>query len=458
MNEYDNGSFWFDSLPQRDWEKPPLVDLPEAVDVAVIGGGFTGLWSAYYLAQLDPTRKVAVFEADVCGFGASGRNGGWCMGAAQGVRGLLADPARRSRGVALQRALFATLDEIVAVIGRESIDCHYHQGGTLQVARTGFAVAAAQRYLDDLHRWGFSEADYRWLEPVEAQVRINCTSNLGALYSAHTAAIHPARLVRGLKAAVERAGVLVLERTPVHEYVSGELATTRGRVRAGVILRCTEGYTDSLAGQRRQLAQVYSTVIATEPLPASMWDDIGLPDRETFGDSRRMTVYGQRTQDDRLVFGARASYRFGGRRLRRLPADHVDIAHTVAALRELLPITARAGITHGWGGFMGISRSLRPCVSYDARAGIGWAGGYLGEGVGAANLAARILVDLVLQRATALTELAWVEDLPPRWEPEPWRWLGIRGLGFVGRRADAAEHASGRPSRLFGPLFDRFFG
>ncbi|MDH3643520.1 MAG: FAD-binding oxidoreductase [Gammaproteobacteria bacterium] len=457
MNEYDNGSFWFDSLPDADWRAPPVNDLPESVDIAIIGGGFTGLWSAYYLARLDPSLSVAVFEADVCGFGASGRNGGWCMGAAFGVHEMLAIDEQRERGLALQRALFDTLAEIRAVTERENIDCHFQQGGTLTVASTEFAARRGRRRVDGLHDCGFGDADYQWLEAEQARRMLNCESNYGAVFSAHTAAIHPARLVRSLKEVVERAGVCVLERTPVREYVRGELVTTRGPVRVRLILRCTEGYSDSIAGQRRQLAQLYSSVIATEPLPAAMWDEIGLSNRETFGDTRRVTIYGQRTFDDRLVFGARAFYYFAGRRLRRLPTRHRSVADTVAALHQLLPITRDIGVTHRWGGLMGVPRHLRPCVVFDRDKQAGWAGGYTGEGVGASNLAARILVDLALERRTELTELAWVNDVPPRWEPEPLRWLALRGLEFVGHRADAEELASGQRSRVYGQLFDRFF-
>ncbi|MEQ8861468.1 MAG: FAD-dependent oxidoreductase [Pseudomonadales bacterium] len=450
---YHNGSLWFDGLDAIP--QPLPAELPERVDVAIVGGGYTGLWTAYYLKRAEPTLDVAVFESDVAGFGASGRNGGWCIGAAWGTERLLADPATRSRGLALMRSLFDTVDEVGRVCQAENIDCHYVRGGTLRVATAAFQADRQRRELERLQALGFGDADFRWLDADAARGRINLSSNHGALHFAHCAAIQPARLVRGLADTVRGLGVRVLEATPVTRIEPGHLETLRGRVRAGRILRATEAYTASLRGERRTLLPVYSMMVATAPLPDSAWDDIGLAGRETFGDDRRLVIYGQRTLDNRLALGGRAGYRFGSERRRTVSADDGAVQRVATLLRELLPQLADHPITHGWGGVLGVPRHWRPCVTFDPRSGLGWAGGYVGEGVAASNLAARTLTDLVLERTSALTDLPWVDDVPRRWEPEPLRWLGAKAIQAIGQRADREELEHDRPSRFWGGLFEK---
>ncbi len=451
-----NGSLWFDGLDEAP--RPRIEPLPDRVDVAVVGGGYTGLWTAYYLKRAEPSLTLAVFEAEVAGFGASGRNGGWCIGDARGLERLLEDPDTRSRGLALKRALFGAVSEVARVCQAENIDCHYARGGTLRVATAAFHAERHQRELEFLLGLGFTDADYRWLPPEESRARLGITPNHGALYFAHCAAIQPALLARGLAGAVRAAGVRLLEGTPVRRIEPGRLFTSRGTVRANCILRATEGYTASLQGQARAMLPVCSMMVATAPLPDAVWQQIGLAERETFGDDRRMVIYGQRTLDGRLAFGGRAGYGFASRRLRTISPDDPDLRRVGQTLLRLFPALRDWPLSHGWGGVLGIPRHWRPCVTYDRRRGLGWAGGYVGEGVAASNLAARTLTDLVLGRASELTELPWVDDVPPRWEMEPLRWLGARATRLIAERADRVELERGRPSRLWGRMYSALVG
>jgi len=453
----DNGSFWSDSLD--DQQAPPTVStLPAQVDIAIIGGGFTGLWTAYYLKRANPELDIAVFEAVAVGFGASGRNGGWCMGLAFGIEAMLASERLRKPGLELLHAMHDTVDEVGRVCQAENIDCHYAKGGTLTVATRPFQVEAMRQHVSDFHALGLTEDDYRWLDAVEASQRLNCAHNHGAVYTTHCAAIHPARLVRGLADTVTRLGVAIHEATPVLEIGDRCIDTPRGRVKAQRILRATEGYTDSIPSQKRQLMPLYSMMVATEPLPSALWDEIGLKARETFGDGRRVVIYGQRTEDGRLAFGGRAGYYFGSRRIPVIDPNDPSFNRVEASLRELLPQLDGVRVTHRWGGLMGVPRHWRPSVSFDPETGFGSAGGYTGEGVAASNLAGRILADLVTRQSTPLTRLAWVNDTAPRWEPEPLRWLGAKSIEFFGERADHEELVKGRPSRFWGSLFNRFVG
>jgi glycine/D-amino acid oxidase-like deaminating enzyme len=453
----DNGSFWFDSLDEPPSALPP-ASLPEQVDVAIIGAGYTGLWTAYYLKQQRPELDIAVFEAATVGFGASGRNGGWCMGLAWGIDGLLANPATVPAGVELLSAMHDTVDEVGRVCQAENIDAHYAKGGTLTVASLPFRVADLKARVERFHALGYTDEDYAWLDQGEARERVRCSRNFGAVYTPHCAAVHPARLVRGLGDTVRRQGVRIFELCPVLDLESGQVRTPHGTVRAGVVLRATEGYTDTLASQKRQLLPLYSMMVATEPLPDSVWQEIGLERRETFGDGRRVVIYGQRTLDNRFAFGGRGGYYFGSRLKPVIEPEDPTLDQVEGNLRELFPILDGYAVTHRWGGLMGTPRHWRPSVSFDRDSGIGMAGGYVGEGVAASNLAGRILADLVVGRATDLARLAWVNDTARRWEPEPVRWLGARSIEYFGNRADQAELRTGKRSKLWGKLFDQAMG
>ena len=308
----DRVSFWFDSLdPTPEPESPS--ELPANVHIAIVGGGFTGLWTAYYLKCLQPDLDIAVFEAMTVGFGASGRNGGWCMGTAAGVPGLLADPLTRDSGIRTLQAMVTTVDEVARVCQAENIDCDYAKGGTLSVAHSPFMVEGLQSEVE-LHAAHGLEGYSHWLPAHEARQRLNSAHNHGAIYTPHCAVIHPARLVRGLGEAIRRRGVRIFESTAVLDIQGTALTTERGTVTADIVIRATEGYTDSLTSHKRRLVPIYSQIVATEPLPDDVWDEIGLHQRETFDDRRRLGTYGQRTADGRIAFGGSESYMFGSKR------------------------------------------------------------------------------------------------------------------------------------------------
>jgi len=278
---------------------------------------------------------------------------------------------------------------------------------------------------------------------------LGATRVRGATYTPDCAAIHPARLVRGLAEAAERRGVVVHERTPATAIEPGRVVTHHGILRAEHVIRATEGYTRSLAGERRRLIPVYSLIIATEPLPPEVWDQIGLRRRETFSDHRHLIIYGQRTADDRLVFGGRgAPYHFGSRIRPKYDRDDAVFRALHETLVDLFPMVRGHRVTHRWGGALGIARDWTASVGLDRATGLGWAGGYVGDGVTTTNLAGRTLADLVLGRDTDLTRLPWVGHRSRSWEPEPIRWLGINAGLHAMAWGDAEERRTGRQSLL----------
>ena len=450
-------SLWHETAGE-DWSPRSRLPGDLQADVAVVGGGFTGLWTAYYLLRDQPGLRVVVLEAQTAGFGASGRNGGWCSAL------FPAGPARVARlpgsspehARAQHRAMRSTVDEVLAVVAAEGIDAHARKGGTLSVARTPAQLRRARAQVAAARAWGRGEDDLRLLDAAEARARLAATRVLGGTYTPDCAAVHPARLVRGLARSVERLGGRVFEQTPVREIRPGRALSEHGTVSAETVVRATEGYTVSLAGMRRHLVPVYSLVVATEPLPDAAWEQIGLRERETFTEHRNLVVYGQRTADGRLVFGGRgAPYHFGSAVKPGYDRESRVFTMLRHTLVEMLPVLRGARFTHAWGGALGIPRDWVASVGLDRRTGLGWAGGYVGDGVGTTNLAGRTLRDLVLGRDTELTGLPWVGHRSRRWEPEPLRWLGVNAGLRAMTFADTEERLTRRPSavaRAMAPL------
>jgi glycine/D-amino acid oxidase-like deaminating enzyme len=258
---------------------------------------------------------------------------------------------------------------------------------------------------------------------------------------------------------VERLGVRIYEGTPALSLEPGVVRTPHGQVRAEIVIRATEGYTASLPGFKRDVAPVYSLMLATEPLPTAVWERIGLARRETFNDYRHLIIYGQRTADDRLAFGGRgAPYHYASAIRPEFDREPAVFGELRRVLIDLFPAVADYAVTHTWGGALGVARDWYASVGLDRRTGVGWAGGYVGDGVGTTNLAGRTLADLVLGRPDSdLVTLPWVDHRSPRWEPEPLRFLGVNGGLRVMSRADATERRTGRPSRR-AKAFERFTG
>lgn len=450
-------SFWFDTLGAPPPARPALVGEHEA-DVAIVGAGYTGLWTAYYLSLLDPALRIVVLEREVAGFGASGRNGGWCSALFATSAGALVREHGREAADALRLALQDAVDEVGRATAAEGIDCHYAKGGTIVLARSPAQWERLRAEVAAARTLGIGEEDLALLGADEARAEIAASHVLGATFTPHCAAIQPARLVTGLAAAVERRGVRIYEHTAVRTVERGIASCPGGRVRAGMVVVATEGYGTDLPGFARRLAPVYSLMVASEPLSAAQWDEIGLAQRATFSDERHLIVYGQRTADGRIAFGGRgAPYHFGSAVRPDFDRDARVHAGLVETVREMLPALGDVGFTHHWGGALGVPRDWHPSVGIDHAAQLAWAGGYVGDGVGCTNLAGRTLAELLLGRTSARTGLCWVNHRSPDWEPEPLRYLGMNAGLLVMSSADRAEQRSGRPARR-AAWFGRFLG
>lgn len=427
-------SLWMDGLDTHPAPCPALNGDITA-DVAIIGAGYTGLWTAYYLKTLAPALSIAIVEAQIAGYGASGRNGGWVMGAVLGedrIIGHLPEPQRRESWDLLHNIP----DEVGRVVQEQGIGCDFRKGGTLYcAARYPEQERRLRGWLTTMHsKEGLSEADARWLSAAELTQELRIPGALGAIFTPHCATIQPAKLARGLAEAVERLGVKLYEQSPVTHWQKGEIRTAQGSVTAQWVVPAIEGYANTLPPLGEYQLPVQSLLIATEPLPEDVWAGIGLSRGQSFSEFSRQVTYGQRTADNRLAFGARGGYQFGGKLRNDFTLTQAEEGLRRYLLGEIFPQLKNVNITHRWGGNLGMSRRFHPHMLLDSENRIALSGGYGGEGVGASNLGGRTLADLILGRDTVATRQPWViknktmAQSLRKWEPEPLRWLGYNAI------------------------------
>ncbi len=434
----DAPSWWWADLGGLPAPRPSLDGDREA-DVCIVGAGYTGLWTAYELLRADPSLAVVVLEREVAGFGASGRNGGWVLGEVSTGSGQRA-AAGEAAIAALERAARETVDEVGAACAREGIDCDFVKGGSLTVAQTGPQLARLR-----------VAPRGELLDVQEAAARVRVAGLRGARFAPDCARVQPAKLARGLAAAIERHGATLHEHTPALDIAPGSVRTPHGTVRARWVVRATEGYTAALPGLQRTLLPLSSSMIVTEPLDADTWAQIGWEGCETLDDAAHAYIYAQRTADGRIAIGGRGRpYRFGSGTDRGGEIPDATVRQLRARLIRLFPMLRDVRLDGAWTGVFGVARDWAAAVHCDRESGLCWAGGYAGEGVAAANLAARTLRDLILDRDTELARLPWVGHHARDWEPEPLRWLAVQTVYGAFRTADAIEDRTGKPSWLAG--------
>lgn len=454
VDESGRGLWWHGlDAPDPRPRAAPAGDTAAAV--VIVGGGFTGLWTAYYLRVVAPELSVVVVERDLVGSGASGRNGGWCSGELPNGLHLLIRRRGPEAAIAMQRAVFATVAEVGRVVAAERLDCRLRPGGSRLLARNQAQADRLARLVRHRRSLGFGPEDYLLLDQAETARQLAVPHVLGSLYTPHCAALDPARLVRGLADAAERRGAVIHERTPVLAIDRGRVRTEHGVIDGGVVVLATEAYTAGLPGFRRHVAPVHSHMIATEPLPERFWQEVGWADHATMADQRWHFAYLQRTADGRIAIGGRGiTYPFGSHvagRHDRAPAIWLRLRRSLVSL---FPQLADVAVSHRWGGPLALARDLEPAVGLDRARRLAWAGGYGGDGVALSNLAGRTLAHLIAGIETPETRLPWVGSRARSWEPEPLRWLGIRAGSALAHAVDRYEDRFDRRLPLVGGLLE----
>jgi glycine/D-amino acid oxidase-like deaminating enzyme len=452
---YGDLSFWLDSLVGSGADDlAPRSALPGdvAVDVAIVGGGLTGLWTAYYLLKRDRALRVAVIEKHIAGFGASGRNGGWCSALFPASTTALERRHGLDAALAMRRAMIDTVDEVGRVTDAEGIDCDYVKAGTIGYARSRPQLERARSEVAEAAHYGVDRVEFL----PNRTGPTGPTGILAATLDPACARLHPAKLVRGLARTVERLGGTIYERTEVLDWSAGSVLTTHGTVTAETVVIATEGYGATLPKTHRRVLPLYSLMIATELLSDDTWREIGIKHGQTFADYRHLLIYGQRTADNRFAFGGRGARYHWGSSIRseydRVPGVFEHLRKTLV---DLFPQAADAEVTHRWGGPLGVPRDWHAHASFDPVTRIASAGGYVGDGLSTTNLAGRTLADLISGRDTELTRLPWTNHRSPSWELEPLRFVGSN-LGLLAMEAADLEeritHRTSLAAKLMAPL------
>lgn len=450
MNAVEPSLVWGRPRPTATHE--PLHG-PSTADVVIIGGGFTGLWTAYHLSRGQTPRRVVVLEAEHIGFGASGRNGGWLF---PGVPGNLR-AYERSRGAgasqAMESAIVAAYRDVIAAIEENHLDVDLVKSGQLSVATNR---AQLRRLRDELAATASRCDRIVELDSDSLSERIRIDGALGATFDPLGAAVHPGKLVTGLADLVVRSGVVVHEQSRVTSVEPGRVLTARGSIDAPVIVRATESYTAAFRRHRRTWMPLISSMLLTAPLSDSAWDHIGWRSRELVGDGAHAYLYAQRTADGRIALGGRGvEYDLGSRIESMTSISNRALNRLGHALHSMFPASREVDIDASWSGTLAVPRDWCAGVGFDQDSGLGWAGGYVGHGVAASNLAGSTLADLINGETTERTELPWVEHVSRPWEPEPLRWLGVHSLYAAYRYADRREAMGAPRTPLLGRIADR---
>ena len=447
MNSYRGLSLWHDTAGEEFVARPPL-DGELEVDVAVVGAGFTGLWTAYHLLKIDSSLKIAVIESQIAGFGASGRNGGWVSTLYPVSNSRLAVEAGAGAPAAIRAALLESLDGIERFCLENAVAANFVRGGRISVARTKMQFRGLTEQVNDDRNFG---GESELLSKSEVTAKLDMAGAVGGAFDPHCARIQPTKLVRGLARVLSDAGVLIFEQTRAKSIEPRLVITDRGRVRARFVIRATEGFTPMLnrGKSKREIIPVYSLMVATEPLPSWIWEKIGLRSYETFTEARHLIVYGQRTADDRLAVGGRGAPYFYGSKIApgqdQDPRVHGGLRKLI---REWFPEVQNHVFTHAWGGPLGISRDWHPHVNFDRSTGLASAGGYVGDGVTTSYLAGATLASLILETNNEFTQLPFVNHQSRLWEREPLRWLAVNAGLRAMSVADREESITRRPSMI----------
>lgn len=423
-------SFWHETVPIAPGR--PLGEHIEA-DVAVVGGGFTGLSCALYLKRYRPELEVVVLERAVCAHGASGRNGGFAMPLIGWDLLYAVEKLGLEAGGEAYRFMYGAVAHLKEMVKAEGIDCDLEETGYILLNTCRRREARARRELAASHRLGF---DHQWLEGSALEEHIRCAQFRSGIFDPHPCIINPAKLARGLKDAAERAGAKVYEQTPLTELVDGNPVTLRtpmGGVKARQVVMAVNGYGASLGFKKSRILPVHTYIVLTEPLSQAQLEAVGwAKKRASLETARNFIHYFRLTADNRILFGGEDAELFYGGAYR----DYFDrcFCDLKRAFRRFFPALADVKFTHEWGGALGVTMDMFPTFGRGGEhQNIYHAAGYSGHGVSLANYAGKVLAPKILADA-GIRDVAPGPGLPFFWDREP-MWLPPDPLRYAGMRA-----------------------
>ncbi|MDX6449542.1 MAG: hypothetical protein QOD08_2005 [Gaiellaceae bacterium] len=432
-------SWWLEEA--RAWEgdavpAPPLEGEVEA-DVAIVGAGYTGLWTALAVRERDPSARVVVLEADEVGYGPSGRNGGFCHGYWSELAHL-----RHAFGddgaLAVARAGAKIVPAIRAWTEERGADVWFREGGLLKVSAAAAQDSALAAPVEAARALGVSD-EAEPLSPDELGARVRSPRFRAGVWFRDCATVQPARLARALRAAVVEAGIALHERSPVERLGSNELVTPRGRVRARDVVLAVNAAATGWKPLAGALTNFGSYVVLTEPVP-ELLEEIGWTGGEAIIDSRMFLHYFRTTPDGRVLMGSGSgAVGYRGRIDARFSGDEAAAARAERGLRELLPALADVEVERAWGGPIDVSGDHLPFFGSVGR--VHYGAGYSGHGVGPSWLGGQILASLATGLQDEWTALPLTNRKLPRLPPEPFRYLGGRAIRAAIMATEEAEEA-----------------
>lgn len=432
-------SFWYADMGGLPNAEPPLPGNITC-DICIVGGGFTGLWTAYYLKKLDPSLDIAIIEKRFSGYGASGRNGGLLSGSMPWKRENYLKRASRESIIAMEKLAAATVDEVIGVAEAEGIDADIRRCDRLRIARNEAQAERLRQQYSHMLLWEVPSEKISLISAEDVRKRIHVNEVAGGMVTRGAANVQPAKLVRGLASVVKQLGVPIYEQTKSRSIEPGKVFTDRGVISSRVVVRATEAYTASLQGHERDVLPMNSAMVVTEPLSADQWKSIGWSGYESLIDLSHVYCYSHRTRGNRIAIGGRGvPYRFGSQTDRDGVTQTASTNQIRAMLTSLFPQLKDVKIEHTWCGVFGIPRDWCGSVGFDMDSGIAWSSGLAGTGISGSNLAARTLADLIMRRATELTRMPLVNHPIRPWEHEPFRWIGVRSMYKLYEFADVSE-------------------
>lgn len=426
-----NQSLWADS---EERFKGKRLEANREFDVAIIGGGFSGLWTAFHLNKLDSKLRIAVFEANEIGFGASGRNGGW----ASSEYPVSEKTLKKKIGHRSTEMLFAALNDSIDEIGVFAIkyakSAKFMKSGSLYFARNQGQLKRLQE----------KPESGSWVTAGELQERIRISGALGGRFNSQCAAVQPYNLLQGLAKYLAKRGVAIFDKSWASRTPEGVLVNSFS-VTAPVVIQATEVYGEP----RREFIPLYSLMVATEPLSNSTWKEIGNRDRFTFAQNSYVINYAQRTSDGRLAIGGRGAMSPFGSKLNSSRESTAAVHNRLIELaKSWFPLLGDVTFTHRWGGAVAITRDWEPYLQFNRASGFGRLGGYAGDGVTMSHLAGKIMAHEILDRKLEFRKLHFVGEKIRKWEPEPIRYLAVNGLIYLSTLSDREETITKRPSLL----------
>lgn len=415
---YASKSYWLESCGD-DLSPRPKLREELAVDIAILGAGFTGLWTAYYLLQQNPSLNIAIIEKHIAGFGASGRNAGWCSPKFSITPEVSIERFGKEAARELQLSMYASVNEIERVILEEKLMVDWEKSGFIKVTLGDHLLYQFENEIKSYQKLGLEEY-YQLLNKDETNERIRAQGVKGSILTKYSAVLHPGKLARQLARILERRGVKIYEQTEVVDFKEGEsltppkLVTSEGTVTANLaVVIAGEAYLSQMTKFQRHIIPMYSSMVVTEPLSEEQWAAIGWENREAVGSNTLAQDYLQRTADGRILFGLgnAGRYRYASKIKDSYDTQDSVIDWLKQRVIKWFPSVSHNQFTHAWGGPIGVTSDWTPNFQFNQQTRVAKIFGYFGQGVSTANLAGRILTDLIYEKKLPLLICQWFNIL-----------------------------------------------